>query len=329
MLANDRDRDGRADRGDSVRVVVVVTNSGQVPLRSVRITDALVQRLGSSFRCGTSVLGRGASTTCRSGSVTVTRFQAKRQVFRNTVRATAQTASGGAVRSALSTATLRVQPFVKSANGRGNNKGNKGNKAGKGNKRSWVNRADKGNRKNQWDRVRRDKGQRVKRSSGRPLFMAQYVLRVADKNKNGRLDANDTVRFGFRVTNTGSMSATGLQIVDRRLKRFKVAISCEATELTPGETTTCTSGPMRITKYQAKNKLGRNFAYASATAGGEAIRSNSTVVTLVKSISQLRRLPNTGASAGAVQLGAIGVLLVGAGSFLLLTRRRRRPDPHA
>ena len=311
MLAGDRDRDGRADRGDSVRVVVVVTNSGEVPLRSIGITDALVKRLGSSFRCESTVLVRGASTTCRSGSVQVTRNQAKNRELRNTVRATARTASGEVVRSALSTATLRVEPMASTAGGRGQHNG----------------RAHQGNRGNRHHRVHRQRHHRVKRSSGPPLFLAQYVVGVSDKNKNGRLDAGDAVRFGFKVTNAGGLTATGLQIVDRRLDRFKVEIPCEATELAPGQTTTCTSGPMRITKYQAKKNLGRNFAYASATAGGEAIRSNSSVVVLVKNISELRRLPNTGSSVGAVELGAVGVILLSGAGLVLLGWRRRGRSP--
>jgi LPXTG-motif cell wall-anchored protein len=203
--------------------------------------------------------------------------------------------------------------------------GGRGNGGGKAN----GNRYDKGNRYNKPDRVKRQRHQRVKGSNGPPLFLAQYIVGVSDKNKNGRLDADDTVRFGFKVTNSGSLSATDLQIVDRRLNRFKVKITCERTELAPGETTTCTSGPMRITKYQAKNNLGRNFAYASAIAGGEAIRSNSTVITLVKSISELRRLPNTGASVGTLGLGAAGALLVSGVGLVLLGHRRRRSDPQA
>jgi LPXTG-motif cell wall-anchored protein len=157
--------------------------------------------------------------------------------------------------------------------------------------------------------------------------MTQFVLKVNDENKNGRLEAGDSVRFGFQVTNVGSLQVAGLHIVGRRLVRFKVPVACAATTLTPSTGTVCTSGPMTITRYQAKKRLGQNFAYAAATAGGRAVRSNSTVIPLQRSTAQLKRLtklPNTGAAVTPTQLGLASMLLLGGVLVLSLGRRRPR-----
>lgn len=299
---------------------VTVTNSGGVRLRSLTVADALVRRLGSSVRCASSALAPGASTTCTSGTVRVTRTQARVGSFRNQVRVTGQTASGQVVRSAASTATLRVQRLAPGSTGKKHHKNHHSNKHR--NKRHHV--------KKNHARKHHAKKQHTKKP--RPITMTQYVLQVIDVNKNGRLEGGDSVRFGFHVVNTGTASFDGLQIVDRRLKRFKVAISCDATELAPGETTLCTSGRLRITPFQAKNdKLGRNFAYATAVAAGAPVRSKSTVITLEPSVAALRRmtlvrqLPNTGSAATVGQIGAAGGLLMAGVFLIVLSRLRRRP----
>jgi LPXTG-motif cell wall-anchored protein len=313
VLTGDSDHDGRADRGDRVRVVIVVSNSGgRVTLRSVRVVDSLFRRLGSPVTCGTSVLAPGASTSCGSGPVTVRRAQAKAGVLSNQARATARTPSGALVRSAASTATLQVQrPAHKHRH-----------------KHKHKHRQHRAKRHHHHQRVHQHRThvKRVKPPSAR-LQLSQFVLKVVDVNKNGRLEAGDSVRFGFQVANTGTLSATGLHIVDRRLTRFKVSVVCAATTLGPGAETVCRSGPMVVTRYQAKKRLGQNFAYAAATAGGTSVRSNSTVIPLQRSTTALRRLtrlPNTGSSLTPSQLGLAGMLLMG-GVFLLSAGRRRRP----
>jgi LPXTG-motif cell wall-anchored protein len=140
-------------------------------------------------------------------------------------------------------------------------------------------------------------------------------------NHNGELDAGDSVRFGFQVANVGGLSVYGLHIVDHRLARLHVAVSCPATQLSPGQTTVCTSDRMVITRYQSKHHLGRNFAYAAATtSGGTPVRSRATVITLVRSTAQL---PNTGSEVG---LGAVGAALLALlAGFALTGSGRRRP----
>jgi LPXTG-motif cell wall-anchored protein len=288
-------------------VIVVVTNSGGVPVRSVSVTDALVRRLGSSVVCASRVLAPRSSTTCRSGPVRVTRAQAKARVFSNKVRATARTASGQLVRSVATTARLRVQASP-ARSGKNKHKKSKHSKQNKQNKQS----------------------KQARNKPVRPitrLRMVQYVLAVSDVNKNGRLEGGDGVRFAFRAVNAGTVQLEGLAIVDRRLKRFKVPVTCPSTSLAPGATTTCTSGRLRITPFQAKKgRLGRNFAFATAVStSGEAVRSNATVITLGRSTAKLTMLPNTGARVGAAELGGLGLLLL-AGAALITVGRRRRPQ---
>jgi LPXTG-motif cell wall-anchored protein len=304
-----------------VRVSVTVTNSGGVRLRSITVADALVRRLGSSVRCASSTLAPGASTTCTSGTVRVTRTQARVGTFRNQVRVTGRTSTGQLVRSAVSTATLRVQRIAPASTGK------------KHPKKDHSNKQRNNRRHGDWQRRKKQNSNKQPRTKKpRPITMTQYVLQVIDVNKNGKLEGGDSVRFGFHVVNTGTASLDGLQIVDRRLKRFKVAISCAATKLAPGETTLCTSGKLRITPFQAKNdKLGRNFAYATAVVAGAPVRSKSTVITLEPSVAALRRmtlvrqLPNTGNLATIGQVGAAGGLLMAGAFLILLSRRRRRP----
>jgi LPXTG-motif cell wall-anchored protein len=202
------------------------------------------------------------------------------------------------------------------------NKGDHKNKA-KHKKTKKTKKQDKTKKQRKYVKpAKKAKRAHVKRP--RPLTMVQDVLRVSDKNNNGRLDGDDTVRFRFTLTNTGTVLLENVQIVDRRLKRFKVPIDCEASQLSPGATMICTSGPMRITPFQAKNnKLGRNFAYATATAAGTQVRSKSTVITLVRSVHELRHLPQTGSTVTAGQFAGSGFLL-GMGALLVLWSRRRR-----
>ena len=56
-------------------------------------------------------------------------------------------------------------------------------------------------------------------------------------NGNGRVDAGDTIAYRFLVTNTGSVTLTGIAITDPKVP----AITCPATTLAPGASTTCTT----------------------------------------------------------------------------------------
>jgi LPXTG-motif cell wall-anchored protein len=251
----------------------------------------------------------------------VTRAQAKARQFRNQVRATARTASGSLVRSAQSTAALAVQPLHKLKHL--NHKHLK-------HKHLKHKHLKHKRLKHEHQHVTHTHFMRhhVKKPAAH-LALRQYVAKIFDLNNNGRLEAGDSVRFGFSVSNTGSFALEDVHVVGRRLTRFKVPVECGTTHLSPGDSTVCSSGRLKITSFQAKKGLGRNFAYALArTSNGTEVRSNSSVITLVRSTSRLQgQLPDTGADITLDQLRWAGLaVLVGVG--LMLVGRLRRRDTH-
>jgi LPXTG-motif cell wall-anchored protein len=243
----------------------------------------------------------------------VTRAQAKVGQFRNQVRVTARTASGSFVRSAESTAALAVQPLSEHVRHK--------------HKHAQAQHKHLRHKHLRHKHLRHNhlRHHPVKKSTAR-LALRQYVAKIIDVNDNGRLDAGDSVRFGFRVSNTGSFPVEEVHIVGRRLTRFQVPVECGTTRLSPGDATVCLSGGLKITRFQAKKGLGRNFAYASArTSNGTAVRSNSSVITLERSTSQLRgQLPDTGADITLGQLWWAGLAVLVGMSLMGVGRRRRR-----
>ena len=80
-----------------------------------------------------------------------------------------------------------------------------------------------------------------------------------DANADGRLDAGDTVTYGFALTNTGTVTLTGVRVDDSR-----VAASCRTTTLAPGVGTTCT-GVYVLTQADLDAGAVRNTATATGT----------------------------------------------------------------
>jgi hypothetical protein len=156
------------------------------------------------------------------------------------------------------------------------------------------------------------------------LGISQWVASVSDHDGDGRLDAGDTVTFGFRVTNTGTVSVHGLRVVDRRLARAGVGVHCPASTLGSGASVVCMSGPVTIVAWQAKKGFGRNFAYATAsTAAGTSVRSNSSVAEVGRTTPtvQAAALPRTGSDLGDPALLGLALLLGGA-TMTVMSRRR-------
>ena len=58
-----------------------------------------------------------------------------------------------------------------------------------------------------------------------------------DQNSNGRVDAGDTITYSFLVTNTGSVTLTGVAVNDAKTG----PVSCPVTALAPDASTTCTT----------------------------------------------------------------------------------------
>lgn len=128
------------------------------------------------------------------------------------------------------------------------------------------------------------------------LEVTQALGRSVDHNRNGLLNASyvttslltnrprtvpsDTYSFGFTVSNTGAVTISDIAIDNARLSKAKVKISCGATYLTPGRSTTCESGPLPVTSYVAKNGIGAVYSRAVGTSStGKRVVSNTTTDT--------------------------------------------------
>ncbi|PTK35302.1 hypothetical protein BUZ45_11420, partial [Staphylococcus hominis] len=83
-LVDDADGDGLADAGDSVQLVMTVTNTGAVSV------DALTARAGSGYTmtCTPSMIGAGQTAVCSSEPVSVTQGDVDAGSIRGTVETT-------------------------------------------------------------------------------------------------------------------------------------------------------------------------------------------------------------------------------------------------
>ncbi len=87
------------------------------------------------------------------------------------------------------------------------------------------------------------------------------------RNGDFKIDLGDTITWSFLVKNTGTVSVTGVAVNDPKAG----AVSCPATTLAPGASTTCTAPrPYVITQADVDAGVVSNTATASATtpAGG-------------------------------------------------------------
>ena len=99
---------------------------------------------------------------------------------------------------------------------------------------------------------------------------------VVDANSNGVTDVGDTITYSFTAYNLGTVTLTNLAVTDPKLG----AITCVATTLAPGATTTCTAPPYSI--MQADINTGKVTNQATATAKtptGTTVTDNSDSAT--------------------------------------------------
>jgi hypothetical protein len=113
LLVSDRDHDGATSKGDRLQFVFTVKNTGTQTLHGVLVTDSKLNNAGISIHCSTTTLAPGHSTTCRSGSYTVTSFDAKRGFVTNSAKARGTTPQGTHVFSAQSTRSKSVKHEIK------------------------------------------------------------------------------------------------------------------------------------------------------------------------------------------------------------------------
>ncbi|QIM17580.1 DUF11 domain-containing protein [Leucobacter coleopterorum] len=85
-----------------------------------------------------------------------------------------------------------------------------------------------------------------------------------DGNGNGVADLGETVVYRFVVTNTGTVSATGIEVEDPKVGR----VACVDTTLAPGAKTNCTAGLYTVTEADILAENLVNTATVTATPAG-------------------------------------------------------------
>ncbi|MFC4223748.1 DUF7507 domain-containing protein [Lysinibacter cavernae] len=110
------------------------------------------------------------------------------------------------------------------------------------------------------------------------LTLVKSETAWADSNSNTLRDEGDVLTYGFTVTNTGNDTVTGLGITD--VLPGVSAVTCAATTLAAGASTTC-SATYTVTEADQLAETLTNEATASATdALGRPVDSNPAEVTV-------------------------------------------------
>ncbi|WP_426621383.1 DUF7507 domain-containing protein [Microbacterium sp. As-52] len=113
------------------------------------------------------------------------------------------------------------------------------------------------------------------------ITLLKSAAAVVDANGNGRTDAGDTIAYTFTVTNAGTTTLTGVTVSDPRLG---AAVTCDATELAPGESTVCAAGaPAVLTQAEIDAGEIENTATATGTGTSEIppVATDTVVTPLV------------------------------------------------
>ncbi|MDO9456907.1 hypothetical protein, partial [Nocardioides sp.] len=109
------------------------------------------------------------------------------------------------------------------------------------------------------------------------IDLVESAAPPVDFNGSGTIDAGDTVAYSFVVTNTGSVTLTGVTVADG----LPGTVVCPATTLTPGASTTCT---VTYTLTQADIDAGSVFNPSTATGTpptGPNVTDTASVTTVL------------------------------------------------
>ncbi|CUR55154.1 putative Conserved repeat domain protein [metagenome] len=124
------------------------------------------------------------------------------------------------------------------------------------------------------------------------LSLSKSAGTPVDVNSNGRVDAGDTIAYSFLVTNTGALTLTSVAVADAKTG----PVSCPATTLAPGATTTCTAG-YTITQADVNTGAVANTATASGTPPtGPAVTSSPSSTSTPTSTARTISLDKTAAA---------------------------------
>ncbi|MCH1868009.1 hypothetical protein MJ876_15910, partial [Nocardioides sp. CFH 31398] len=211
---------GLVDAGDTVLFTFTVTNTGTVPLSSLRVDDPLLAAADIDVTCDATALavdGDAASTTCTADApyeITTSDQLAGRVLNRAT--ASALDPDDGDVDSEPDTTRTPV-------------------------------------------------------ATPAPALALEKDASTEDVNDSGLVDAGDLVTYTFTVTNAGDVPLADLAVDDGLLSSQDPAItvSCEQTELAPGDDTTCTAyAAYEVSDADVDAGVLTNTATATATAPG-------------------------------------------------------------
>ncbi|KRF20992.1 hypothetical protein ASG90_00825 [Nocardioides sp. Soil797] len=91
------------------------------------------------------------------------------------------------------------------------------------------------------DEVPSDPSETTTPTDSRTALVLDKSNELVDKDGDEKADAGEKIRYTFEVTNTGTVTVDGISIDDDMLADAGVEITCKATKLAPGESTTCTA----------------------------------------------------------------------------------------
>ena len=136
--------------------------------------------------------------------------------------------------------------------------------------------------------------------------------------------AGTTIVYDFLVTNTGNVTLTNVTVDDTMAAPATQgnlsAITCPTTILAPGTSETCTANYV-VTQADVNN----GSVHTSATASGIPPGSSTPVVapkSSVLAVSVTVPVPAAGAGSPRIPLLPIGLVTVGVGALVLVSRRR-------
>ncbi len=391
--------DGIANLGDRLTYSFVVTNTGNVTIDRVTVTDA---KLGiNALQCGTGSLAPGASRTCAPSTYTWTAAEYAAGFASNTASATGY--SGTKTATATSSVTTPVRAAVtldKTAapladlDGNGPDVGDQivysftvtntgtipltdprvsdaklkitnvpcaptalasGEVAICPDFTYTLTQADvdSGTVPNTATSFATVAGSTVRTptasdntvtpAAGAPsITIDKQAGAVSDANGSGRVDAGDTIRYTFLVTNTGTETLTNVTLRDTALGLNAACLATNTTPLLPGATRQCT--PRVLTLTQAMIDAGTMDNTASITGtdprGAAVTQSDGTstpldmlpAMTFTKTASAIRDVNNNGQQDVGDQI-TYTFVMTNNGNQTLTTPRYNdplfSPDPQA
>ncbi|WP_168582854.1 DUF7507 domain-containing protein [Gephyromycinifex aptenodytis] len=140
------------------------------------------------------------------------------------------------------------------------------------------------------------------------LTLDKKVISVIDNDRNNRTSVGDTISYRFQVTNTGSTTLSSISIADPKLSSANIGITCPTTTLSPGGTTTCTSGDYTVSGGDLADGAVTNSATVSGNppnltpvtsqASTTTTPVSSAAIKLVKEASAITDGDNNGHDAG-------------------------------